>query len=60
VLHPNLLEGDAKLAEILADASGELARLDRYERRALSKRKTAIRSYDAVRSLAGTYLIERK
>jgi hypothetical protein len=45
-------QGAEKLALILSDASAELARMDRYERRALWRRKLAIREFDAAQAAA--------
>jgi hypothetical protein len=45
---PQPPQGPGKLAVILAEFARELARLDRYERRALSRRKFAIREFDAL------------
>ena len=45
-------EGPQKLATVFSDMTRRLAAMDRYERRALSRRKFAIRAFDVERRRA--------
>ena len=54
------LERDARLATILAEFDVELTGLNRYERRANSRRRTAIRDYDATCSSLDTATVKKR
>jgi hypothetical protein len=54
IFSPMPPESEEKFAIILTQKISELAVLDRYERRALSRRKAAIRNFDAARTLTIT------
>jgi hypothetical protein len=48
------LEGPVKLATILLEEAKKLLSMDRYERRALSRRKFAVRAFDEARARTAT------
>jgi hypothetical protein len=53
-LMPDPVEGPHRLAIVIANLARSLAAMDRYERRALSRRKSAIRAFDLARTTPGT------
>jgi hypothetical protein len=48
------LQGPQKLAMILSQETKQLLAMDRYERRAWSRRKFAVRAFDAARRQSST------
>jgi hypothetical protein len=50
-------KGAVKFALVITDLAGELAKFERYERRALSRRKAAVREFDAARAGRGTAIL---
>ena len=56
----NPLGGDEKFVAVVEENATRLAAIDRYERRALSRRKSAIRNFDAAQAPARPSPSKRK